>query len=198
MRFQAGLQILLIIIAIVMIVMVLKPEFAEIQYNQNEIAQYRKALEQAGLYNNTLQALLQRASDISFGDREALERFLPDRVDVAMVSRDIKNIIDRNGMLLLEIEAEASDAATVESTGRRTSEDGFIRGEALESEARNDLAAIRFSVDVIGSYEQMKNMLRDLEQNAYPLRLAMFSFDAPSDSELYNYSLELETYSTNR
>lgn len=198
MRFQAGLQVLLIIIAIVIIVTAIKPKLAEVQFNQNEIAQYLNALEKASLYNQNLQELLNRASGISPSDKAALDRFLPETLDATMVSRDIKNIVDRNGMLLLEIETKQSDAATVASTGGDVSEDGFIRGEALESEARQDLNAVRFVVETIGSYKQMKSMLEDFERNSYPLRLVVFSFEAPSDSDLYHYSVELETYSINQ
>ncbi len=194
MRFQAGLQILLILIAIVIIVSAIKPKFAEIQFNQNEIAQYLNALEKAGLYNQRLQELLSRASSISSVNKEHLDQFLPNKLDETMVSRDIKNIIDKNGLLLLEIEIKRSDALTVAEAGN-ISDDGFIQNEALEGEARRDLNATRFVVEVIGNYGQMKSMLADLERNSYPLRLVAFSFEAPSDSELYQYSLELETYS---
>lgn len=195
MRFQASLQILLIVIAIVIIVTAIKPKLAVVQYNQNEIAQYLSALEKASLYNQTLQELLNRASGISESDETALNRFLPDALDATIVSRDIKNIVDRNGMLLIEIETKQSDAATVASRGGSVADDGFIRGEALNSEARQSLNAVRFVVETIGSYEQMKSMLQDFERNAYPLRLVVFSFEAPSDSDLYHYSVELETYS---
>ncbi len=198
MRFQAGLQILLIIIAIVIIVTAIKPKLAEVQFNQDEVAQYLNALQKASLYNQTLQELLNRASGISSGDKTALNRFLPETLDATVVARDIKNIVERNSMLLLEIDTKTSDAATVASKGGNASEDGFIRGEALESEARQDLSATRFVVEVIGSYEQMKAMLADFERNSYPLRLVAFSFEAPSDSDLYHYSVELETYSVSQ
>lgn len=198
MRFQAGLQILLIILAIVISVTAIKPRLAEVQFNQNEIAQYLDALQKAGLYNQTLQELLNRASGISPSEKSALNRFLPEKLDITLTSRDIKNIIDRNGMLLVEIEAKPSDAATVASNGGNVAEDGFIRSEVLESEARQDLNATRFVVEVIGNYGQMKSMLQDFEHNSYPLRLVVFAFEAPNDSDLYHYSIELETYSISR
>ena len=53
-----------------------------------------------------------------------------------------------------------------------------------------------FKVEVVGTYEQMKAMLQDIEKNNYPLRITDFEFTVEDDetTDLVQYSLILETF----
>jgi hypothetical protein len=61
--------------------------------------------------------------------------------------------------------------------------------------APSGLYSQTFEVSVVGTYEQMKEMLKDFEQNDYPLRLLNLKFSLDdSSSGLIQYSFTLETY----
>ncbi len=198
MRYQAGIQIILIIISVVIIYMVIKPKFAEISVNQNEAAKYADSVQKVNDYNAKLQELISRANSMPRADQIALDKFLPENIYPTVVARDISNIIDKNGLILLDITAGELVTVSVNETGVTESEDGVVVTEdALSREARSQLNRQVFTLGTVGTYEQMKSMLRDFERNAYPLKLVNFSFDAREDSILYSYNIELETYALN-
>lgn len=72
---------------------------------------------------------------------------------------------------------------------------------SLITEAENLLVTQSFTVEVLGTYEQLKTFLADMEQNAYPLRLVNLEFgdgggegEESVQSDGYSFSLEVETY----
>lgn len=204
MRFQLGIQILLLIIAAAIAFGVIKPKFEDIRVDQNEIASYRSAIENIGRYNQTLQTLLNQYNALPAADREALSRYLPESIDVAAVSRDISNIVDLNRLLLLDISFGAVTPVTT-SLGEGTVVDPYM-AESFNNESNgltSDVSGVTpsglysqtFEVSVVGTYEQMKEMLKDFEQNDYPLRLLDLKFSLDdSSSGLIQYSFTLETY----
>lgn len=211
MRFQLGIQILLLITAAVIAFVVIGPKFTDIRNAQSELMSYRTALENLGIYNQRLQSLLNQASSISDAERTALFRYLPETIDVVAVSRDITNIVESNNMLLLDIEFdELAPVTTTASTENESMvdptliDDGVIYDETgmevggmMNNQPTGpSLYSQTFNVSVIGNYQQIKSVLQSFERNNYPLKLVEFEFtldDASSD--LTEYTLKLETYS---
>lgn len=205
MRFQLGIQILLLIVAVIIAFVVIRPKFAEIRIVQNEIVAYRNAIENIGKYNQRLQTLINQANAMSASDRNALYRYLPEEIDVVAVSRDITNIIERNRLLLVNISfdeatpvtAVATDGAVVDPYLMEQPVDPLAMGMPQQQAGPyNGLYSQRFEVEVAGTYEQMKAMMQDFERNSYPLRLVEFTFSLEeAGSNLIQYSFTLETYS---
>lgn len=199
MRFQAGIQITLLVIAVIIAVSVIKPKIESIRADQNEAAAYRAAVENIGLYNQQLQSLINQSNAISSYDRAVLWRYLPETVDATAVARDISNIVSQNRLLLLDIIPQPLAPLTAEVT---YGADGFAiapeAGQGVLAEGTTtsgQLLAQQFQVEVVGTYDQIKAMLRDLERNAYPLKLIKFNFQLEEEvSTLIQYSLLLETY----
>jgi len=202
MRFQAGIQILLIILAIVIVITVIKPKFTEIQFNQNEIVGYKEALAKAGQYNQLLAELLNQANNIPASSIEALEQYLPTSHDPVEVARDIENIIASNGLLLVEVEDSDLGAVTIINEGdssisRNASGSNNNYGNSnstLGIAAPSGLVARQFEVNAIGNYDQIKAALKDFEKNSYPLRLIRLEFQSETLSSLNKYQIVLETY----
>lgn len=211
MRFQAGLQILLLITAVVIVFTVIKPKFEAIRLVQTETVSYKSAVDNIGQYNARLQQLASQASAISATELTALHRYLPEKVDTVAVGRDIANIAGKNGLLLLDVVvkdgkeilteteniAPAADSALgMEGSEVSTTPDPgmFVEGQA--SRKSSVLMSHVFQVSAIGTYESMKSMLQDIERNDYPLRVIELAFTVDEeDSDLIDYSLLLETYS---
>lgn len=213
MRYQAGIQIILLLTALVIALTVVKPKFDSIRQVQTSMASYRDALDNIGRYNQRLQALLNQANSLPEHDRSALFRYLPEEVDTVSVARDISNIASQNQLLLLDIstgEPRPVTASVVETdtapvvdpidplapgaVSEPTEEGAFVEGGEVDS---GTLMAAAFKVEVVGTYEQMKAMLADLERNNYPLRVVKLDFSLVDEGNgsLTQYSLELETYS---
>ena len=194
MKFQASVQILLIIIDVVVVVTVVRPKFAEIQTNQQEIQRFGNAVEKATQFNQKLQELIDRADGISSLDMIRLNSFLPERIDSVRVSRDVQNIAKTNGLLLENISSSASDGGAVTTSDTIGANGEQLNSQSISSEAERDLVIQQFELEVIGSYENLKNMLRDIERNAYPLRLVELTLAAEEESLLHAYEMTLETY----
>lgn len=203
MRFQAGIQITLLIVAIIIAFSVIKPKIESIRADQGEVASYREAIENIGLYNQRLQSLINQANSLSAYDRSVLLRYLPEEVDATLVASDISNIVSANRLLLLDIIPDLPEAVTVE-TGEVINDPNAVAMEPTVgvvvdgsvTAPEGVLMAQQFKVEVVGTYDQMKAMLKDFERNAYPLRLVEFEFELEEgNSNLVQYSLILETYS---
>ncbi len=206
MRFQAGIQIILLITAAVIVFTVIKPKFDSIRQAQAEAVSYQTAVDNIGQYNARLQELLNQARSVSAEDLAALYRYLPEEVDAVAVGRDISNIADKNGLLLIDVVAKDSEAVVTENEEVATAAmvdpaadstmDGGAVMEGTTSTRSLTLNARSFQVELIGTYSSMKSMLQDIEKNDYPLRVIELGFTVDEESsDLIEYSLVLETYS---
>lgn len=205
MRFQAGLQIILLVTAGIIVFSVIKPKFESISLEQTEVVSYRTALENLGQYNQKLQSLMNEADALSAYDRSVLFRYLPEEVDSPAVARDISNIVTQNRLLLLDIIAQDPEPILTDTPvmDDGTGMDPYAAEQSVIAEEGQilpgTLVSHTFEVEVVGTYEQIKSMLKDLERNAYPLRVIEFTFNLEEAEEegsnLVQYSLLLETYS---
>lgn len=198
MRFQAGIQILLLVLAVIIAATVIRPKLAEMRTSQNEIKSYQDALDNIGAYNQRLQALISQANALSNVDRETLYRFMPTDVDETAVARDISNIVARHGLLLLDVSSE--EGVPMSTLNGQAGIDQPIdpeTGTFIDNSAQDgaDLMVHRFTVSAVGRYQNMKEMLMDFERNVYPLRLVEFSFTVENNNDLTSYAIVLETYS---
>lgn len=200
MRFQAGIQVILLITAAVIVFTVIKPKFESIKATQAEVASYQNAVNNIGEYNSRLETLMNEADSISSENLEALYRYLPEEVDAVAVGRDIDNIADENNMLLVDVVAEEPKLVVTElpqaDVAATELDPAFDTGMEGASAPARVLVAHRFQVQLVGSYDSLKSMLGDLERNNYPLRVIQLSFSTEESSGgLAEYALVLETYS---
>lgn len=194
MRFQAGIQILLLIVAVIIVMTVVKPKFAEIQYNQDEVVGYKSALQQASVYNTRFAELINKSRAIPVADRQALNTYMPLVINPTRVSRDIENIVQGNDLLLVELAADESGDVTVTNPDDFEGRSSFVRVDPETTVTASGLIAQRFTVNTIGTYSQLKDMLEDFEKNAYPLRLIKLDFKVEELAVSNEYSVVLETY----
>lgn len=202
MRFQLGIQITLLVVALIIAFSVVKPKIDSISIDQNEVAGYKAAIENIGRYNQHLQTLVNQANALSSYDRSVLERYLPKEIDATLVASDISNIVSRNRLLLLDIvpgevlpvTVYSADGQVVE-TSAYDPNTGALMSDGSFGGQDDSLMVQQFEVEVVGTYEQMKAMLSDLERNAYPLKIVEFEFELEEvNASLVQYSLLLETY----
>lgn len=208
MRFQAIRQIILIVVALVIVFTVIRPMVMNIQADQRELSQYQQAVRTAGQFNTRLNELLSRMNSLSTEDITSLEMFLPAELDPLMVSRDITAIMQQNQMIVTSVTAEDGqiiDTAQSESPAEYIApppgEDGMVATNSTQApapslavEARRSLVSQRFTVNALGTYEQMKQALRDMEQNIYPLRLVTLEFVANPESILLDFTMEVDAF----
>lgn len=207
MRFQAVTQLILVGLSLVIIFTVVRPMFAEIRSNQDEVQKFKQAVNTAGQFNARLTELRNRANDFSPAELSALELYVPAKVDVLSVSRDIVAIAERNDLIVQSVEVDDAEEGVSEEpvtdvplTPSLDPEDPDFQvanqGE-LNQEVSQSLRTRQFTLQAIGTYDQMKRMLADFERNVYPLRLVEFDFSVGVESQFFVYTVVLETYALN-
>lgn len=203
MRYQSGIQLLLIIIAIAIVIFIVKPEINKISQKQDQLAEFNSAINKADKYNRALQEKVDKANSFPESDLVALNRFLPVSIDPVVVARDLTNIVEVNNMILQDVEIGEVSGQNIELNN---SPAAYVRGqaEALQSQnntiehgIKRDLITQKFLLKTIGSYESMKGLLRSIESNSYPLTITEISFSSEENAEdsiLFSYMIEVQTY----
>ena len=132
------------------------PAFTDISQRQDLISEYDEAITEAEEVNQLLGNLMQQINSIAPDDQERLGTYLPMEIDPISVQRDLLAFVQRHPVSL-------------ESLSQ-----GGEPDELLES---NRLAAT-FSLSVTGSYNDIKQMLAEIENNHYPLHIETLSMAA--------------------
>lgn len=185
------LQIGLIIIAVVVAIVYIKPTVASIGSVQDELFVYEDAVSKATEFNELLSGLLATERSFSAEDMEALDRFLPTSIDQAQIMRDLETIIKDFDVTLLSISAGEVQNSRTENVD----EDG-------NSIVESRLSSQDFILTIDGTYDVFKNLLAKLERNSYPLEVTEISFsgqegntpDPTKPVDEFSFTVTLQTY----
>jgi hypothetical protein len=149
-------QIALIILSGGIIFTYIRPLLTEVSASQEQIVVYRVERDKVLQVNEQLQRLKTKTDTVSAMDNQKLSLYLPNTIDVIAVPRDIQAITELAGVILKNVSYEGP-----------LQEQGI---ESTESTVVNPVAHT-FSLSVEGNYNQIKELLTYLEQNAYPLEV---------------------------
>lgn len=179
--FRTLTPIFCIVIAIAIFFFFTQPMFAEIQAVQNETSEYREAVENARLFNQTLQELVNARNSFSASELDRLESLIPASVD------DIRLLVD------LEALAEEHEMLIGNITVNNSSNSGQSQGGTGQATSLEELAYVDISFGLIGDYEQFRALLADLEKSLYRLEVMSIAFSA-GDEDLQQYDLTVRSY----
>ncbi len=158
-------QIALIILSVGIVLTYIRPTLDEIKSTQDTIGVYQVEQEKVSSVNAKLDQVAEKLNSINSEDQRKLLTYMPDSVDTIVVPRDIKAIADKNGLILDQISYSGPDEPLSAPT--------FVDPSMVSAitQTSNDPEAHTFSVGFEASYEQIKQFLSDLEENAYPLEV---------------------------
>jgi hypothetical protein len=105
---------------------------------------------------------------------------MPNTVDTIAVPRDITLITSETGVLVKDIKYDGPQKLVV--------------GEAVSSPIGGNPDVHIFSLSVEGSYSQIKKLLTDFEQNAYPIEVHELKISAQKEGGFLSASMKLYTY----
>ena len=179
-------QLALIGISVAIVFMYVKPTLADISVTQDDIYELSEAYKQAQLLNSKLSSLQNISNSISSGDRRALNAYMPDHVDDVAVLKDLENIVVDSGALLNSVGYSFS----------------MPRGVGKDREIPKDIYYTHeFTVDISGTYSQLKEILRLTERNNYPLTVVSVTIGGGEkdgvqvEGGILNSTLIFESYS---
>jgi Tfp pilus assembly protein PilO len=171
-------QVFMAVVAGGIVLFYIKPAFTEIGILQNAVLEYQTELEKVNSTNDKLAELSSKLASVSAADAKSLVRYMPDNIDDVSVSRDIFIIAELSNVFLESVIYNGIDTAAV------------VTEEAVE----NNPIVHRFSINVSGSYTQLKVFFSRLEQNDYPLEVKDLKMTS-SETGLIKAELSIVTYS---
>ena len=182
-------QLTIVGVSVAILFTYIKPELEEVAGTQEQIASYIEEKDKVNDVNRDLSRFLQTIEDIPRADRERLLTYMPDQVDDIAVMRDLTFISEQAGVILIDITAGGEALSGENSGGRRDSSPEETQ-EGIPTVAYPQI----FELNVEGSYAQIKELLRLVEQNVYPLEvhsLEVFN----KDGGFLTANITMQTYS---
>jgi hypothetical protein len=181
MGYKSITQIALFIISLVVIFTYIKPTFIAMKSTQDEIFQYSDASDKATQLNAQLAQLLSAEKSFAREDLMALETYLPNTIDDMAVMADITAMAGRSNLKIVML-----------SSGELIlpEEDVLFEGKRIVSDGTSH---VDFTVEVSGTYDSLKQMLRLIEQNKYPLEIIDLTIGEFIEDEERDVTSSLET-----
>ncbi len=201
MHYKILSQLILLIISIAVFVTYIQPTFSKLQLVEQEISQFKEAVSKASQFNQLLNSLTNTLNTITQTDLQILEKYLPNTIDSVLVAKDLETLIEKNGLFpkTIGIEDLIRDSDSTVKKIQFDNNDNFVE-ESTITKLQNEVTAQSFKVSIQGSYESFKMFLRDVEVNAYPLRVSELTVVLPvanekgGPSDIYTFDVTFETY----
>ena len=178
--FKAITPIVATLIGILVFFYYIKPTMDEVSAIQAETEEYADAVRNAGEFNNTLQSLVQKKNSFSALEIDRLEALVPDDVNEVKLLVDLKEMAVQHNMLFGNVSVnEGDDLGTSQG------------GSALDIE--EDFTSSDISFSLIGTYDQFKALLADIERSLVLMEVTDISFSSEIGN-LQQYGVTIRTY----
>ncbi len=173
-------SILSIVIAILLYIFVIDQQLAQMSAVQIEIGEYQKAEEKYTEFQKKLDSLVAIKKQASVIENEKLDALVPEVVDDVKLIVDLENMAKSRGMLFGNISIDnAKDESSINSSTE------IAIGPTLKS---TDI-----SFAVIGTYEQFKQLLEDIEKSLVLLEVVELDFSV-TQGVYQQYAVTVRAY----
>ncbi len=176
-----------ILISILLVIFFVQPEYEKVTMLQQEIDAYNKAAAQYDSFTALLEEKLKMKENRSAYESERLNALVPENVDTTQLLVDLEGMVKNQNMLFGNIAVNEGD-----TQGATQSRDSEGAGE-VESPSQEELRTVDISFGVIGTYEQFKKFLVDLEQSVTLFEVIEITFVA-NDDMFQQYALTVRVH----
>lgn len=170
-------QIAVIIVAIAIVWLNVKPSFEKVKNTQNDIETYQTEREKIVVVNSQLATLVTKMDSISTEEQRRLLTYLPNVIDELRISRDIMLIAKEAGVIYRDVQYAGEEGVS----------------SNIRDEANITPISHFFTLSVEGTYDQVKNLFVQLELNDYPLEVRDVSI-AKAEGDFLTTSVTIATY----
>ena len=167
------------------------PQYKEVQTLLEEKAENEEMLEKANELTRKRQDLSDKYAAISEDEKQELLKVLPDTVDNVRMILDMTNIADNantNYGIILRAVSVSGDLDELSGATNIRDNSNVI------DKTSNNVGVINVKFSFSTSYETLKAFMRDLENSLRVMDIVDFSVTASDTTEIYNYSISLNTY----
>lgn len=176
--------VLSVIIALLLFVFFVNPKYKEIVAIQAEIADYKDAILKYNTFVNELDAKITKKLNRPAIENERLDRFVPEKIDDTRLLVDIESLARRHSLLFGNVEVEGGDVKIMR--------DNASSEEVVEK--TDELKTTDINFEVIGTYEQFKMFLFDMEKSMTLFEVVKISLDA-NDLPFQQFEVTVRVYS---
>lgn len=170
MKYSVFAQVAVAIVAVVIVFTYVSPTLGTIGELQDDVARFDQAIAQVVTVNAMLDDLVNKMDAISPDDRRALITFMPDHLDELAVMRDISNMVHQSTATLTELSYEGPSAEAFQADSPE---------QITEHPVGHD-----FTLAIKGPYDAVKQVVRSLEENDYPIHAYQLRIASAESSDL--------------
>ena len=174
--------LLLIIVSAGIFFFYIDPQYKELKTLRVTQASNEEMLAKAAKLRADREGLNTRYTAISEDEKDQLAKVIPETVDNVRLILDIDNIAQRYGIILRGI--------TVTS-GNETAE---VKSKKIVDKSDKKNGTITLGFSFTASYDTFKKFVTDLENSLRIVDITDFSVTANDQTNVYDYSLKLNTY----
>lgn len=175
--------VLSLVIAIILFVFFVRPQYAEVMNIQSEIDEYQKTITQYTEFTNKLEAKISAKESRSALQNEQLEKLVPTEINDAQSLVDLEALAKRHSLLFGNTKVTSGDTELKRKTDPT---DSVVEGSDV-------LLTADVSFAVIGTYDQFKLFLADLEKSLSIYEVTQISFDT-AESSFQQFEVTVRVY----
>jgi Tfp pilus assembly protein PilO len=161
-----------------------QPLFSEIAGIQAVVDEYSSAIERADEKNALLEDLIKRKNSFDEYKRDRLNALVPATVDEVRILVDLTELARTHNMLIGNIQVEKINDAADELPEGADISDRLDMNSFLSSD---------ISFGLIGTYEQFKAFIQDVERSLVLMELVSLSFES-GEGSLQQYDVVVRAF----
>ncbi len=162
-----------------------KPIFAEIDALQDETIQFEEAAARASELNSELSNKLTEKRSYPAEALERLEMLAPDTIDEVKILSDVHEIARKHNLLFGNVSLMKDDGTQLT--------DDMVHAEPIRVFTYDDLVTAEFAFSLIGSYDQFKAFLSDVEQSLLMFEITHIEFTS-GEGLLQQYNMTAQVF----
>ena len=181
------ISIIIAIPAIASFVLVVQPQYKEIQELQKKSGELEQVLANARKLQSLRDDLLEKRNSLNQSDLVRLEKMIPDNVDNVKLILELQNVANQYNLQIETANTEKEDEVAPGPEKKEKKEASLVDIES------RDYGIITLNFNLSGSYQNFLSFLRDIQRNLGVTDIRNVGF-ASSGTDTYNFQLSLDTY----
>lgn len=175
--------VILIAITIGLFIYYIRPQYDQIAILQAEQQRYDDALSAAGELREIRNNLVNRYNSFSTTDLRRLKKFLPEQIDDVRLVLDVTEIASENNISIESLDIQGSAQTNQGASSGRSN---------VANESPVNILQMSFTFDA--TYGQFIDFITDLESSLRVLDITNLSFESGAGTNVYTFSITLQTY----
>ncbi|HEU4677309.1 MAG TPA: hypothetical protein VFS75_01160 [Candidatus Paceibacterota bacterium] len=176
--------ILSILIAVLLFVFFTQPQYLKAKDLMNQIDEYHQATKTYADFTGALENKLAKKSDRSPYEMERLDQLVPEEIDDTQDLVDLEALAQKNNLLFQVTEVDDKQLSFVDRSGG---------GASSAATSRDELTTVDISFAVVGTYDQFKSFLKDLEKSLTIYEVTQLSLTV-AEGPFQQFKMTVRTY----